>query len=73
MTVERAVYSFAGTMILISLLLVVFVSQKWLFFTAFIGLNLLQSGFTGMCPAAFIFRRLGLRRERDLGEAGCCK
>lgn len=61
MTVERAVQSFAGAMILLSLALAYFVSDKWIYFTLFIGLNLFQSGFTGICPAASIFKRLGLK------------
>ena len=61
MTLDRAVMAFAGVMILISVLLVYFVSPWWLLFTAFIGLNLLQASFTGFCPAAMIFKRLGVR------------
>ena len=61
MTLDRAVQAFAGVMILISVLLVYFVSPWWLLFTAFIGLNLLQASFTGFCPAAMIFKRLGVR------------
>jgi hypothetical protein len=45
----------------LSLLLAHFVSPLWLWFTAFIGLNMLQSAFTGFCPAAMIFRKLGLK------------
>jgi hypothetical protein len=60
MNVDRAVLAFAGTMILISLLLAWIFSPYWLLFTAFIGLNMLQSAFTGFCPAAMIFRRLGV-------------
>lgn len=60
MNLDRAVMAFAGVMILISVALVYFVSPLWLFFTAFIGLNLLQASFTGFCPAAMIFRKLGL-------------
>lgn len=51
----------AGTMILISVALVHFVSLWWLLFTAFIGLNLIQSAFTGICPANAILRKLGLK------------
>ena len=61
MNLDRAVMAFAGVMILISVLLVHFVSPWWLLFTAFIGLNLLQASFTGFCPAAMIFKRLGVR------------
>lgn len=61
MNIDRAVMAFAGVMILASVLLVHFVSPWWLLFTAFIGLNLLQASFTGFCPAAMVFKRLGVR------------
>lgn len=61
MTIGRAVMALAGTMILISLILAVQVSQWWLLLAAFVGLNLLQTSFTGFCPAAMIFRALGLK------------
>ena len=60
MTLDRAVMAFAGVMILASVLLVHFVSPWWLLFTAFIGLNLLQASLTGFCPAAMIFKKLGV-------------
>jgi hypothetical protein len=61
MTIDRAVMAFAGCMILLSLALSQIMSPYWLWFTAFVGANLLQSAFTGFCPAAIIFKRLGLR------------
>jgi hypothetical protein len=61
MSIDKAVLAFAGIMILLSLLLAHFVSPLWLWFTAFVGLNMLQSAFTGFCPAAIIFRKLGLK------------
>jgi len=61
MTVDRAVMAFAGCMILLSLALSEIMSPYWLWFTAFVGANLLQSAFTGFCPAAMIFKRLGVR------------
>jgi hypothetical protein len=61
MTVENGVRVFAGIMILISALLVWLVSQWWLLFTAFIGANLIQSAFTGFCPAANICKKLGMK------------
>jgi hypothetical protein len=61
MSIDKAVLAFAGFMILLSLALAHFVSPMWLWFTAFIGLNMLQSAFTGFCPAAIIFRKLGLK------------
>jgi hypothetical protein len=60
MTVDRAVMAFAGCMILLSLALSQIMSPYWLLFTAFVGANLLQSAFTGFCPAAMIFKRFGL-------------
>jgi hypothetical protein len=60
MNVDRAVFAFAGVMILLSLALAHFVSPLWLWFTAFVGLNLLQSSITGFCPAAIVFRKLGI-------------
>ena len=61
MNVDRAVFTFAGSMLLISLALAWLVSPYWLLLTAFVGLNLVQSAFTGFCPAAIVFRRLGLK------------
>lgn len=61
MSVDRAVMAFAGVMILLSLVLSQLHHPYWLFFTAFVGLNLLQAAFTGFCPAAMIFKRLGIR------------
>ena len=60
MTLDRAVMAFAGSMVLLSVVLTVYVSPLFIWFTVFIGLNLLQSSFTGFCPAAMVFRKLGL-------------
>ena len=59
MTVERMVLAFAGTFILLSLLLAHYHSPNWLWFTAFVGANLLQSSFTGFCPLAIILKKMG--------------
>ena len=61
MNVDRAVMAFAGMMILVSVLLAFYASPYWLALTAFVGLNLLQASFTGFCPAAMIFSKLGLK------------
>jgi hypothetical protein len=61
MTIERAVLAFAGFMVLASLALGYFVSPYWYLLTAFAGFNLIQSSFTGFCPAAIVFRKIGLR------------
>jgi hypothetical protein len=62
MTLDRAVLFFAGVMVLISLVLTTFVSPLFIWFTVFIGVNLIQSAFTGFCPAALVFRALGIRK-----------
>ncbi len=61
MSIDSAVLSFAGTMVLASALLAWLASPWWLLLAAFVGLDLLQSGITGFCPAALVFKRLGLR------------
>lgn len=61
MNLDRAVMAFAGLMILVSIALVHFLSPWWLLLTAFIGLNLVQASFTGFCPAAMLFAKLGLK------------
>ncbi|MEW8013752.1 MAG: DUF2892 domain-containing protein [Candidatus Sedimenticola endophacoides] len=59
MTVDRLVIAFAGLFILLSLLLSQYHNINWLWFTAFVGANLLQSVFTGFCPLAIIPKKLG--------------
>ncbi len=64
MTLDRSVMLFAGAMVLLSVALTAFVSPLFIWFTVFIGLNLMQSAITGFCPAASVFRKLGIK-------AGC--
>lgn len=59
MKIDQAVFAFAGVMVLASVALAYFVSPWWLLLTVFVGANLLQSAFTGFCPAAMVFKRLG--------------
>lgn len=61
MSIDRWVMRFAGAMVLLSLLLAHFVSVNWLWLAAFVGANLLQSSFTGFCPLAMVFKRLGIQ------------
>ena len=61
MHVERWLRLIAGTFVLISLALGHYHSPYWYLFTAFVGLNLLQSAFTKWCPAMTIFKKLGLK------------
>ena len=60
MTVERTLRLIAGTFILLSLGLGHWVSPWWYLFTAFVGVNLLQSGFTNWCPMMTFLRKLGV-------------
>ncbi len=59
MSIESLIRIFAGVFVLASLALGVFVNPHFFWFTAFVGANLLQSGFTGVCPLASMLRRLG--------------
>ena len=61
MTVERGLRLIAGVMVLLSIVLTYYVSRYWMWFTVFIGLNLLQSAFTSWCPAMSILRAIGLK------------
>ena len=61
MTVEKDLRGIAGFFIVASVLLAHYYSQYWLFFTAFVGLNLLQSAFTGWCPMMTILKKLGVK------------
>ncbi len=61
MNIDRAVLAFAGFVVLAGLVLAYFYSPWWLALSAFAGLNMVQAAFTGFCPAAIVFRRLGLK------------
>jgi hypothetical protein len=61
MSLDRSVLAFAGIMVLLSVALTTWVSPYFIWFTVFIGANMLQSAFTGFCPAAAIFRKLGIK------------
>jgi hypothetical protein len=72
MTIERALRALAGFFVLLSLALGYWVHPGWFLFTAFVGLNLFQSGFTNSCPAMAIFRKLGLKPclPQDAAQGG---
>lgn len=61
MSLDRVVTLFAGFMVLLSLALTHWVHPAWVWLTVFVGFNLMQSSITGFCPAAMLFRRLGVR------------
>ena len=67
MTVENGVRVMAGSMMLISLSLAHWVNPNWLWLGVFVGVNLIQSAFTGFCPAVKILKALGLKES-----AACC-
>ncbi|MBR0690548.1 DUF2892 domain-containing protein [Bradyrhizobium manausense] len=60
MNVDKAVLAFAGFVVLLGLALGTYVNAYWYLLTAFAGLNMLQASFTGFCPAAIVFKKLGL-------------
>jgi len=62
MNIDRLVLAVAGVMVMATALLAHFHSPNWLWFTGFIGLNLLQSAFTGLCPMATILKKMGTRQ-----------
>jgi hypothetical protein len=70
MSLEHGVEAFAGLLVLLSVVLTWFVHPGFVWLTVFVGLNLFQQAFTGFCPAAWLFRRLGLKSERELAAAG---
>ena len=61
MTLDRSVLIFAGLVVLAGLALGHYVSPWWLLLSAFAGANMVQAGFTGFCPAAMVFKKLGVR------------
>ncbi len=68
MKLENAIRALAGTMILASLALAHYANPNWLWLTAFVGANLLQSAFTGFCPAENVLKKLGVGK----GGGSCC-
>ncbi len=69
MTTENAIRVLAGTMVLTSVVLTHFVSSWWLLLAVFVGVNLIQSAFTGFCPAEIILKKLGVSKD---GTGSCC-
>lgn len=61
MTVDRMVFIFAGLVVLAGVALAHFVNVWWIALSVFAGLNMIQSAFTGFCPAAIIFKKLGFK------------
>ena len=69
MTIERTLRLIAGFFVLVSLALGHWVNEYWYLLTAFVGLNLLQSGFTNWCPMMTFLRKLGIGSQEKLKHA----
>lgn len=69
MTIERIVLAVAGAFVFISAGLGHYYHPYWLIFTAFVGLNLFQSAFTGFCPLAMILKAMGFKSEAEKATA----
>ena len=65
MSIERATLAIAGIMVLVSVALTAMVHVNFVWLTVFVGINMLQSTFTGFCPAAILLQRLGVQSERQ--------
>mgnify|MGYP005809699577 FL=1 len=61
MTLDRAVFVFAGLVVLAGVALAYLVSPWWMLLSAFAGANMIQAAFTGFCPAALVFKKLGVK------------
>lgn len=61
MNIDKAVLAFAGFVVLTGLVLAHYYSPWWLLLSAFAGANMIQAAFTGFCPAAIVFRKLGVK------------
>lgn len=71
MKIQLLVRRFAGSFILLSLLLAHYHSPNWLWFTAFVGLNLLQSSFTNFCPLEMVLKRVGAGHGAENAGGAC--
>jgi hypothetical protein len=65
---ERILRGIAGVVVLVSVALTVWVDVRWVWFTAFVGVNLLQSAFTNWCPMMWVLEKMGHKKEKS-----CCK
>ena len=66
MSVERALFAFGGSMVMLTSLLALFHHPNWTWFTLFIGFNCLQSSFTGFCPPTWVMKKFGMKTEAQL-------
>ncbi len=66
---ESALFLFAGSMILISVLLTQYVHPNWMWFTVFIGANMMQNAFTGFCIPTIVMSKLGMKSKCDKADS----
>jgi len=64
MNIDRIILAFAGTIVLVSMILGLYVTPIWFALTGFVGLNMIQAAFTGFCPLAIILKRMGVKSGR---------
>lgn len=70
MSMEKGLFRFAGSMVIVSGLLSMFHDPRWVWFTLFIGANMIQSTYTGICPPSWVMRRMGMRTEAEIARDG---
>jgi len=68
MSIERSIFLLASVMVILSALLAKFVDPNWIWFTLFVGFNMLQSTFTGFCPPKWLFKKMGMKTEAELSQ-----
>jgi hypothetical protein len=66
MSVERILFAFGGTMVMLTSLLALFHHPNWTWFTLFVGFNCFQSSFTGFCPPSWLMKKFGIKTEAVL-------
>ena len=66
MSVERTLFAFGGTMVMLSAMLALFHHPHWNWFTLFVGFNCFQSSFSGFCPPPWVMKKFGLKTEAQL-------
>jgi len=64
MNIDRIILAFAGTIVLVSMVLGLYITPIWFALTGFVGLNMIQAAFTGFCPLAIILKRMGVKSGR---------
>ena len=61
MNLDKAVLRFAGFVVIVSVVLTILINPYWILLTTFAGINMIQASYTGFCPAALLFKRIGIQ------------